>query len=170
MKYKILLSICVIVLGSQITAAAEGEIPKFDITATCRGSGSVQTPAQCMQDEQAVRDQLTKLWPQFRQSDASRCIRTVKSGGPRPAMLNCSHACKQQGSRKRPRQIPSDLSRRSRNRVKVTRGASVLCLTPISAYRTLNVRYWHLADNPTAPAFVRYWSNSGHWPASVLNG
>ena len=23
------------------------------------------------------------------------------------------------------------------------------------------VRYWHLADNPTAPAFVRYWSNSG---------
>jgi hypothetical protein len=24
-----------------------------------------------------------------------------------------------------------------------------------------NVRFWHLADNPTAPAFVRYWSNSG---------
>ena len=24
-----------------------------------------------------------------------------------------------------------------------------------------NVRYWHKADNPTAPAFVRYWSNSG---------
>jgi hypothetical protein len=23
------------------------------------------------------------------------------------------------------------------------------------------IRYWHLADNPTAPAFVRYWSNSG---------
>jgi hypothetical protein len=23
-----------------------------------------------------------------------------------------------------------------------------------------NVRYWHLVDNPTAPAFVRYWSNS----------
>jgi len=26
-------------------------------------------------------------------------------------------------------------------------------------------RYWHLADNPAAPAFVRYWSNSGHWSA-----
>jgi hypothetical protein len=25
-----------------------------------------------------------------------------------------------------------------------------------------NARYWHLADIPTAPAFVRYWSNSGH--------
>jgi hypothetical protein len=23
-----------------------------------------------------------------------------------------------------------------------------------------NVCYWHLADNPAAPAFVRYWSNS----------
>ena len=26
-----------------------------------------------------------------------------------------------------------------------------------------NVRYWHLADNSSAPVFVRYWSNSGHW-------
>jgi hypothetical protein len=25
-----------------------------------------------------------------------------------------------------------------------------------------DVRYWHLADNPTAPAFVRYWGNRGH--------
>jgi hypothetical protein len=29
----------------------------------------------------------------------------------------------------------------------------------------LNVRYWHKADNRTAPTFVRYWSNSGHWLA-----
>jgi hypothetical protein len=54
-----------VVAGLQIAAAAEREMPKFDITATCRGSGSVQTPAQCMQDEQAARDQLAKLWPQF---------------------------------------------------------------------------------------------------------
>jgi hypothetical protein len=25
-----------------------------------------------------------------------------------------------------------------------------------------DVRLWHKADNPTAPAFVRYWSGSGH--------
>ena len=74
MKYKILLSICVSVLGSQIIAAAEGEIPKFDITAACRGSGAVITKAKCTQDEQEGRDQLAKLWPQFKQSDASRCI------------------------------------------------------------------------------------------------
>jgi len=24
------------------------------------------------------------------------------------------------------------------------------------------VRYWHLTDIQTAPAFVRYWNNSGH--------
>ena len=35
---------------------------------------AVQTPAKCMQDEQTAGDQLAKLWPQFKQSDASRCI------------------------------------------------------------------------------------------------
>jgi hypothetical protein len=71
--------VCVSVLGSQIASAAEGEVPKFDITAACRGSGSVQTPAKCMQDEQAARDQLTKQWPQFKQADASRCIQITTS-------------------------------------------------------------------------------------------
>ena len=79
MKYKIVLSICVSVLGSQITAAAEEEIPKFDITAACRGSGAVQTPAKCMQDEASARDQLATLWPQFKQADASRCIKITTS-------------------------------------------------------------------------------------------
>ena len=26
--------------------------------------------------------------------------------------------------------------------------------------------FWHKADNPTAPKYVRYWSNSGHWSAT----
>jgi len=33
-----------------------------------------------------------------------------------------------------------------------------------------NVCYWHLADNTTAPAFVRYWTKAdkgGFWPATV---
>jgi hypothetical protein len=75
MKWTIVLSTCVSILGLQITAAAEGEIPKFNITATCGGSGSVQSPGTCMQDEEAAHDQLAKLWPQFKQSDASRCIK-----------------------------------------------------------------------------------------------
>ena len=34
----------------------------------------------------------------------------------------------------------------------------------------LDDRYWHLADNPAAPAFVRFWGtadNGGFWPAMV---
>ena len=30
-------------------------------------------------------------------------------------------------------------------------------------------RKWHLADNPTAPAFVRYWSNNGHAERVLAN-
>jgi hypothetical protein len=59
--------------------AAEGEIPKFDIAAACQGSGSVQTQAKCMQDEQAARDVLVKQWPQFKQSDVARCVRITTS-------------------------------------------------------------------------------------------
>jgi hypothetical protein len=32
------------------------------------------------------------------------------------------------------------------------------------------VAYWHLADNPAAPAFVRFWTkadNGGFWPVMV---
>ncbi len=77
MKRTILLSICLNVLGSQIAAAAE--MPKFDIAATCLGSGGVQTPAKCMEDEQAARDQVAKQWSQFKQSDASRCVQITTS-------------------------------------------------------------------------------------------
>ena len=79
MKLTILLSICVGIFGSQIASAAEGEIPKFDIAAACRGSGSVQTPAKCMQDEQAARDQLAKQWREFKQADAARCVQITTS-------------------------------------------------------------------------------------------
>jgi hypothetical protein len=79
MKCTILLSVCAGFLGAQIGMAAEGEIPKFDIAAACRVSGSMQTPAKCMQDEQTAHDLLIKQWPQFKQPDASRCIQIVTS-------------------------------------------------------------------------------------------
>src|SRR5262249_8296960 len=68
------LFVATVLTGIELTAAAEGEMPKFDIARACQGSGSVQTPAKCMQDEQAARDQLARLWPRFRQADASRCV------------------------------------------------------------------------------------------------
>jgi hypothetical protein len=79
MRRTIVLSVCASILGPQIVSAAEGEIPKFDIAAACRGSGSVQTPAKCMQDEQAALDQVTKQWREFKQADASRCIQITTS-------------------------------------------------------------------------------------------
>ena len=79
MRYTILLSVLVGSLGPQITVAAEGEIPKFDIAAACRSSGSVQTPAKCAQDEQAAHDLLVKQWPQYKQSDVSRCVQITTS-------------------------------------------------------------------------------------------
>jgi hypothetical protein len=84
-----------VMAGLEITTAAE--MPKFDITAACRGSGSVQTPAKCMQDEQAARDQLAKLWPQFEQSDASRCIQITTSPAAAASyveLLTCLQAAK----------------------------------------------------------------------------
>ena len=93
-----------VVAGLQIAAAAERERPKFDITATCRGSGSVQTPAQCMQDEQTTANQLAKLWPQFKQSDASRCVQITTTGGA-PSyveLLTCLQAAKIEDTAKDP--------------------------------------------------------------------
>jgi hypothetical protein len=93
-QFVILLMMAILFGALDQTAAAEREVPKFDINAACRGSGDVQTSARCMQDEQAARDQLAKLWPQFKQSDASRCIQIVNTGGAAnyTELLSCLQA------------------------------------------------------------------------------
>jgi len=79
--------------GVELAAAAEREMPKFDIAAVCRGSGPVETRAQCMQDEQAASDALARLWPQFKQY-ASRCDHIVNTGGAAnyTKLLSCLQA------------------------------------------------------------------------------
>src|SRR5215471_14204988 len=79
--FRFSLVVAAAIVFPEIGMTAEREMPKFDITAACRESGAVQTSAKCMQDEQAARDQLAKLWPQFKQSDASRCVQIVTTGG-----------------------------------------------------------------------------------------
>ena len=82
MKCTILLSVCIGVLGMQLTAAAAKEMPEFNITAICRaGSGAVQTFETCIKEEQAAHDQLAKLWAQFAPSDESSCVRETRIGG-----------------------------------------------------------------------------------------
>ena len=79
-----------------VGAAAAADMPKFDLTAACRGSGAVETRAKCMQDEEAARDQLAKLWPQFKQADTSRCVHIVTTGGVAnyTELLSCLQAAK----------------------------------------------------------------------------
>jgi hypothetical protein len=96
-QFRFLLIATAVVTGLEITAAAEREMPKFDITTACRGSGQVETKAKCMQDEQAARDQLEKLWPQFKQSDTSRCIQITTSRAAAAGyveLLTCLQAAK----------------------------------------------------------------------------
>ena len=51
------------------------------ITATCGGSGEVEVSATCIQDERAAHKHLVKLWPKFKQSQASRCIKILRTRG-----------------------------------------------------------------------------------------
>jgi hypothetical protein len=95
MKFGILLSVCVSALGSQIVEAAEGEIPKFDITASCQGSGRPKMQSRCLQNERGARDQLAKVWPQIKQSDASRCVQITTNraaGAGYVELLTCLQA------------------------------------------------------------------------------
>ena len=96
LRFRVFLFAAAAAAGLEITAAAEREMPKFDLTAACRGSGAVETRAKCMQDEEAARDQLAKLWPQFKQSDASRCTHIVTTGGAAnyTELLSCLQAAK----------------------------------------------------------------------------
>jgi hypothetical protein len=95
-RIRFLLIATTAVTGLEIAAAAERGMPKFDITAACRGSGAVETSTKCKQDEEAARDQLAKLWPQFKQSDASRCVHIVTTGGAAnyTELLSCLQAAK----------------------------------------------------------------------------
>jgi hypothetical protein len=79
--FRFILVAAVIVIGLDITAAADRGIPKFDITATCGGSGQVEVSATCIQDERAAHKHLVKLWPKFKQSQASRCIKILRTKG-----------------------------------------------------------------------------------------
>jgi hypothetical protein len=79
--FRFILVAAVIVIGLDITAAADRGIPKFDITATCGGSGQVEVSATCIQDERAAHKHLVRLWPKFKQSQASRCIKILRTKG-----------------------------------------------------------------------------------------
>ena len=66
------------------------DIPTLDVTPVCRGIASQselevglqQTNfQQCLQSEQATREQLKKEWSTFTTADKSHCVALAKTGG-----------------------------------------------------------------------------------------
>jgi hypothetical protein len=78
-KIKMLLVPMAILLGSQAGVAIADEIPKLDVSPTCRAEA---TPSPnraavdaCMADEQKAREQLSREWGQFTTDVKASCTR-----------------------------------------------------------------------------------------------
>ena len=70
--------------------ARSDDIPTLDVNPVCRGiamqgeleAGLQQTSfQQCVQSEQAVRDEIKKEWSTFTTADKSHCVSLAKTGG-----------------------------------------------------------------------------------------
>ena len=83
-------AIAVALIVSGILSARSDDIPTVDVRPVCRGiamqgeleAGLQQTSfEQCVQSEQAVREQLKKEWSTFTTADKSHCVALGKTGG-----------------------------------------------------------------------------------------
>src|SRR5215472_8428738 len=72
------------------SSAGSDDIPTLDVNPVCRGIATqsslevgLQQPKfdQCVQSEQATREQLKKEWSTFSASDKSHCFALAKTGG-----------------------------------------------------------------------------------------
>ena len=75
---------------SMVPAARSDDIPTLDVNPVCHGiamqgeleAGLQQTSfQQCVQSEQATRDELKKQWSTFSTADKSHCVALAKTGG-----------------------------------------------------------------------------------------
>jgi DNA repair exonuclease SbcCD ATPase subunit len=83
-------AIAVAMIMPAILSARSDDIPTLDVRPVCRGiasqseleAGLQQTNfEQCVQSEQAVREQLKKEWPTFSAADKQHCVALAKTGG-----------------------------------------------------------------------------------------
>jgi hypothetical protein len=64
----------ILVLTSQLMAAAAQDIPVFDIARGCKEEGStLESVRECARDEEEARDQLRTEWSQFGSTAKSTC-------------------------------------------------------------------------------------------------
>jgi hypothetical protein len=77
---------------SAVLSARSDDVPNLDVRPVCRGiaSQSAFNPAdvgikttfeQCIQSEQAVREQLRQAWPTFSAADKQHCVALARTGG-----------------------------------------------------------------------------------------
>ena len=80
----LLLSPAVLLLSATIAAAAT-DVPRFDVTPSCRGAALQAKPIgnidSCVQNEQSARDHLVAQWDKFLAADKAQCLRLSTTAG-----------------------------------------------------------------------------------------
>src|SRR5215831_21116998 len=83
-------AITIAMMMPAILSARSDDIPTLDVRPVCRGIASQSELEaglqrtnfeQCVQSEQAVREQIKKEWSSFSTSDTSHCVSLAKTGG-----------------------------------------------------------------------------------------
>ena len=79
-------AIVMAIITPAILSARSDDIPNLDVRPVCRGiaSQSASNPGtfeQCIQSEQAVREQLKQGWPTFSAADKQHCVALARTGG-----------------------------------------------------------------------------------------
>ena len=83
-------AIAIAMIMPAILSARSDDIPTLDVNPVCRGIASQSELEaglqrtnfeQCVQSEQAVREQIKKEWSTFSAADKSHCVALAKTGG-----------------------------------------------------------------------------------------
>ena len=88
-------ALAAIMAAAFVTAAHAAEVPKLDVSSTCRplgGDKSLQINTdRCFKSEQEAHDQLTRQWVDFPAPDRSLCTQTATMGGTASyvALITC---------------------------------------------------------------------------------
>ena len=83
-------AIAIAMIVPAILSARSDDIPTLDVQPVCRGIASQSALEvglqqtgfeQCVQSEQAVRDEIKKEWSTFSTADKTHCVALAKTGG-----------------------------------------------------------------------------------------
>jgi hypothetical protein len=83
-------AVAIAIIMAAILSARSDDIPTLDVNPVCRGiasqseleAGLQRTNfVQCIQSEQAVREEVKKEWSTFSAADKTHCVALAKTGG-----------------------------------------------------------------------------------------